>query len=45
MKAYVKHTGKAAWNIFWGEKTPRKIKKVFKKAARAEGKKAAGEKE
>jgi hypothetical protein len=39
MKAYVNLKGKARWSKFWGDKVPVKIKKVFKKSARVQGKK------
>lgn len=34
MKPYVDLNGKAKWNLFWGDKTKKKIKKIFKKSAR-----------
>jgi hypothetical protein len=34
MKPYVDLTGKARWALFWGDKVPKRIKKLFKKSAR-----------
>jgi hypothetical protein len=34
MKPYCNLNGKAAWNLFWGDKTKAKHKMVFKKSAR-----------
>ena len=34
MKPYVNLNGKAKWSLFWGDKTKKKIKMIFKKSAR-----------
>jgi len=39
MKAYANLNGKAQCSKFWGDKVPKKIKRVFKKSARQAGKK------
>jgi hypothetical protein len=39
MKPYADLTGKAKGATYWGDKVKKKIKKVFKKSARRQGKK------
>lgn len=34
MKPYIGNKSKGMWNYFWGDKVPKKIKRVFKKSAR-----------
>jgi len=34
MKPYANLNGKAHWSIFWGDKVPKRVKKLFKKSAR-----------
>lgn len=34
MKPYMNLNGKGKWSYFWGDKVPRKLKKIFKKSIR-----------
>ena len=39
MKPYTNFKGKAKWTLFWEDKVNSKIKNLFKKSARQQGKK------
>lgn len=39
MKPYMNLNGKGKWAYFWGDKVNRKLKRIFKKSARAQNKK------
>lgn len=39
MKPYVNLSGKAKWWVYWGDKIPRKFRRIFKKSARQLNKK------
>ena len=43
MKPYHNPKGKALWSQFWGDHVSKKIRKVFKKSARQQAKKATKE--
>lgn len=38
MKPYANPKGKSRWANFWGDKVPKRIKRIFKKSARQQAK-------